>query len=136
MQERQRLVDPAANHRCACRLVFHAAGAKQDFDNTFFVTDFGIVRHFSFHEGKWNLEPRVEIFNTFNNTNNVNPLSAPGLFDFSGLLRVGVGDPRQAQLALRFNFQGRNRSSRGFYNSSSSGQNMKYSAHGRGRERE
>jgi hypothetical protein len=44
------------------------------------------------------------VFNTFNNTNNLNPLSSPALFDFSGFLRFGVGDPRQAQLSLRFVF--------------------------------
>ena len=73
-------------------------------DNAFFVTDFGLARPFPFHDGRWNLEPRVELFNTFNNKNNLNPLSSPALFDFSGFLRVGVGDPRQAQLALRFTF--------------------------------
>ncbi len=73
-------------------------------DNAFFVTDFGVARPFHFHEGTWAIEPRVEVFNTFNNTNNLNPLSSPALFDFSGFLRVGVGDPRQAQLALRFIF--------------------------------
>ena len=41
------------------------------------------------------------MFNTFNNTNNVNPLSSPQLFDFNGFLRVGVGDPRQAQLSVQ-----------------------------------
>jgi hypothetical protein len=44
------------------------------------------------------------MFNTFNNTNNVNPLSSPQLFDFNGFLRVGVGDPRQAQLSVRIEF--------------------------------
>ena len=73
-------------------------------DNAFFVTDFGIARPFPFHDGKFAVEPRVEVFNTFNNRNNLNPLSSPALFDFSGFLRVGVGDPRQAQLALRFTF--------------------------------
>jgi len=73
-------------------------------DNAFFVTDFGLARPFAFHDGHWALEPRVEVFNTFNNKNNLNPLSSPALFDFSGFLRVGVGDPRQAQLALRFTF--------------------------------
>jgi carboxypeptidase family protein/TonB-dependent receptor-like protein len=73
-------------------------------DNAFFVLDFGVARPFRFHDGKFALEPRVEVFNTFNNTNNLNPLSSPALFDFSGFLRVGVGDPRQAQLALRFLF--------------------------------
>ncbi len=73
-------------------------------DNAFFVLDFGVARPFHFHDGAWALEPRVEVFNTFNNTNNLNPLSSPALFDFNGFLRVGVGDPRQAQLALRFTF--------------------------------
>ena len=73
-------------------------------DNAFFVFDFGVARPFTFHDGKFGLVPRVEVFNTFNNTNNLNPLSSPALFDFSGFLRFGVGDPRQAQLSLRFTF--------------------------------
>ena len=73
-------------------------------DNAFFVTDIGIARPIHFHDNKFALEPRAEIFNLFNNRNNLNPLSSPALFDFSGFLRVGVGDPRQAQLALRFTF--------------------------------
>ncbi len=73
-------------------------------DNDYFTLDFGIARPFNFHDGKFALIPRVELFNTFNNANNVNPLSSPALFDFSGFLRFGVGDPRQAQLSLRFAF--------------------------------
>ena len=73
-------------------------------DNAFFVFDFGVARPIHFHDNKFELIPRVEVFNTFNNTNNLNPLSSPALFDFSGFLRVGVGDPRQAQLSLRFAF--------------------------------
>jgi hypothetical protein len=73
-------------------------------DNAFFVTDFGVARPFRFHDSKLALIPRVEVFNTFNNVNNLNPLSSPALFDFSGFLRLGAGDPRQAQLALRFEF--------------------------------
>ena len=73
-------------------------------DNAFFVTDIGIARPFHFHHEAFALEPRVELFNLFNNTNNLNPLSSPALFDFSGFLRTGVGDPREAQLALRFTF--------------------------------
>jgi hypothetical protein len=44
------------------------------------------------------------MFNTFNNANNINPLSTPALFDFSGFLRVGVGDPRQLQIAVKVVF--------------------------------
>lgn len=72
-------------------------------DNDFFAFDFGVDRPFSFGE-HMKLIPRLEMFNTFNNKNNVNPLSSPQLFDFNGFLRVGVGDPRQAQLSVRFEF--------------------------------
>ena len=72
--------------------------------NAFFVFDFGVARPIHFHDGKWALIPRGEIFNAFNNKNNLNPLSSPALFDFSGFLRTGVGDPLQAQLSLRFTF--------------------------------
>ena len=73
-------------------------------NNEYFSLDFGIARPFHFHDSKFALIPRVEIFNTTNSKNLLNPLSSPALFDFNGFLRVGVGDPRQAQLALRFEF--------------------------------
>jgi hypothetical protein len=73
-------------------------------NNNFFVLDFGVARPFHFHDSKFAIIPRVEVFNTTNAANFLNPLSSPALFDFSGFLRVGVGDPRQAQLALRFEF--------------------------------
>ena len=72
-------------------------------DNAFFTFDFGVDRPIHFGE-RMQLIPRIEVFNTFNNKNNVNPLSTPGLFNFDGFLRVGVGDPRQAQLSVRFEF--------------------------------
>jgi hypothetical protein len=72
-------------------------------DNAFFVFDFGVERPFHVGE-RLKIIPKLEMFNTFNNKNNVNPLSSPQLFDFNGFLRVGVGDPRQAQLAVRLEF--------------------------------
>ena len=48
--------------------------------------------------------PKVEMFNAFNNKNNVNPLVTPGLFNFDGFLRQGVGDPLQVQLSVKFAF--------------------------------
>ena len=54
--------------------------------------------------GAIEVEPILEMFNTFNNTNNINPLSTPALFNFDGFLRAGVGDPRQAQLAVKVVF--------------------------------
>jgi hypothetical protein len=71
--------------------------------NTYSDVDWRLSRPFKFGE-HYQLIPIVEMFNTFNSKNNVNTLSAPPLFDFNGFLRVGVGDPRQVQLAVRFNF--------------------------------
>ena len=50
------------------------------------------------------ITPVIEMFNTFNNANNINPLSTPALFNFDGFLRTGVGDPRQVQLAVKVTF--------------------------------
>ncbi len=72
-------------------------------DNGFFSFDWRLLRPFKFGD-RYALTPMVEMFNTFNNANNVNPLITPGLFNFDGFLRQGVGDPRQVQLALKFTF--------------------------------
>jgi carboxypeptidase family protein len=72
-------------------------------DNAFYSLDWRAMRPFKVGEGK-NIIPIVEMFNTFNNKNNVNPLVTPGLFNFDGFLRQGVGDPRQVQLAVKFTF--------------------------------
>jgi hypothetical protein len=72
-------------------------------DNKYFSFDWRLQRPFNLGE-RFKLVPVIEMFNTFNNTNNINPLSTPALFNFDGFLRQGVGDPRQVQLALRFTF--------------------------------
>jgi len=72
-------------------------------DNKYFSFDWRLQRPFKFGE-RYALTPVIEMFNTFNNANNINPLSTPGLFNFDGFLRQGVGDPRQVQLAVRFTF--------------------------------
>ena len=72
-------------------------------DNEYFSFDWRIQRPFKFGE-RYALIPIVEMFNTFNNANNINPLVTPGLFNFDGFLRQGVGDPRQLQVAVRFTF--------------------------------
>ena len=72
-------------------------------DNEFFSFDWRLARAFNITETV-QIIPQIEMFNTFNNKNNINPLVTPGLFDFSGFLRLGVGDPRQLQLAIRFEF--------------------------------
>jgi Carboxypeptidase regulatory-like domain/TonB-dependent Receptor Plug Domain len=72
-------------------------------DNAYFTFDFGVSRPFHVGE-RLSIIPKAEVFNLFNNKNNVNSLSTPALFDFNGFLRLGVGDPRQAQLSIRFEF--------------------------------
>lgn len=72
-------------------------------DNKFFSFDWRVQRPFKLGE-HMSLMPVIEMFNTFNNDNNVNPLTTVALFNFDGFLRQGVGDPRQVQLALKFTF--------------------------------
>ena len=72
-------------------------------DNEFFSLDWRVARPFRFAD-RYELTPTLEMFNTFNNANNINPLSTPALFNFDGFLRTGVGDPRQVQLAVKFTF--------------------------------
>jgi hypothetical protein len=72
-------------------------------NNEYFSFDWRLQRPFSFSEDV-KLIPIFEMFNTFNTENNVNPLVTPGLFNFDGFLRQGVGDPLQVQLGLKFVF--------------------------------
>jgi hypothetical protein len=72
-------------------------------DNEYFSFDWRLGRPFRFGMN-YELTPIIEMFNTFNNDNNINPLSTPALFSFDGYLRTGVGDPRQVQLAVKFTF--------------------------------
>jgi hypothetical protein len=72
-------------------------------NNEYFSFDWRLSKVFRFSE-RYSLIPTIEMFNTFNNKNLVNPLTTPGLFNFDGFLRQGVGDPRQLQLAAKFTF--------------------------------
>jgi hypothetical protein len=72
-------------------------------DNEFFSFDWRLARPFRFGPNL-QLMPVIEMFNTFNNDNNINPLTTPALFNFDGYLRTGVGDPRQVQLAVKLLF--------------------------------
>jgi hypothetical protein len=56
-------------------------------DNAFYSFDLALARAFHLGE-RMQVIPRLEIFNLFNNKNNINPLSSPALFDFNGFLRV------------------------------------------------
>ena len=46
----------------------------------------------------------LEMFNTFNNANNINPLTHAGAVQLRRLPARGVGDPRQVQLAVKVTF--------------------------------
>jgi Carboxypeptidase regulatory-like domain/TonB-dependent Receptor Plug Domain len=72
-------------------------------DNAYFSLDWRLQRPFQVST-RCEIIPSVEMFNTFNNANNVNPLTTPALFNFDGFLRAGVGDPRQLQLAVKVTF--------------------------------
>ena len=53
-------------------------------DNAFFTFDWRLARPFRFG-GRYEIMPIIEMFNTFNNKNNINPLSTPALFNFDGV---------------------------------------------------
>jgi hypothetical protein len=72
-------------------------------DNEYFSLDWRVQRAFRMG-GTAQIIPSLEMFNTFNNANNVNPLTTVALFNFDGFLRQGVGDPRQLQLAVKVTF--------------------------------
>src|SRR5262249_21925355 len=75
-------------------------------DSEYFALDWRLQRPFRFGTSV-DVIPSIEMFNTFNNANNVNPLTTPALFNFDGFLRQGVGDPRQVQLAVKVTFLGK-----------------------------
>jgi len=72
-------------------------------NNEYISWDWRVSRPFRFGE-RYALTPTVEMFNTTNYRNLVNPLTTTALFDFDGFIRQGEGDPRQLQLSLRFVF--------------------------------
>ena len=71
-------------------------------DNEFFTFDFRASKAFKFTE-RMQLEA---IFEAFNLTNSRNQRSVPRplTFNFDGTVSAGFGEPRQAQLGLRFKF--------------------------------
>nr|MBA3570030.1 TonB-dependent receptor [Pyrinomonadaceae bacterium] len=71
--------------------------------NEYFSFDWRLQRPFQFDE-RYALIPIVEMFNTFNTVNSIDPTIGSPLFDFNGFLRTGVGDPRQLQLGIKFTF--------------------------------
>jgi len=77
---------------------------QQEKDNQFFTLDLRASKIFMLTGGK-SVEALFEVFNLTNSENNiVSQISGGLLFDFSGTIRSGTGDPRQAQLGVRFRF--------------------------------
>ena len=88
--------DPGVPARCFPRNTLRKT-------NEYFSFDWRLQRPFKFGE-RYALIPMIEMFNTFNTANDLDPTIGSALFNFDGFLRQGVGDPRQLQLALRFTF--------------------------------
>jgi hypothetical protein len=91
---------PKSSSGCATRCFPRNTLRK---NNEFFSFDWRLQRPIRFGE-RWSLIPIVEMFNTFNADNNIDPTIGSPLFNFDGFLRQGVGDPRQLQLALKLMF--------------------------------
>ncbi|MBZ5569046.1 MAG: TonB-dependent receptor [Acidobacteriia bacterium] len=94
---------PITTSACAADPTFTCKRNSTWKDNAYTSFDWRAMRPIKVGEGK-NIVPMVEMFNTFNSKNNVNPLTSVALFNFDGYLRQGVGDPRQVQLAVKFTF--------------------------------
>lgn len=71
-------------------------------DNEFFTFDFRASKAFKFGE-TMELEGIFEAFNLFNNRNQ-RSLPRPLTFNFDGTVSAGFGEPRQAQIGVRFKF--------------------------------
>jgi hypothetical protein len=71
-------------------------------NNQFYSFDFRVTRLFKVTEDV-SIEPLIEVFNLFNNTNQISA-PRPLLFNFDGTLRSGFGDPRQAQVGVKLRF--------------------------------
>lgn len=71
-------------------------------ENEFFTLDVRASKAFKFTE-TMSLEAIFEAFNLFNNRNQ-RSLPRPLTFNFDGTVTAGFGDPRQAQIGLRFKF--------------------------------
>ncbi|MGH9422567.1 MAG: hypothetical protein ACRD3J_21500, partial [Thermoanaerobaculia bacterium] len=68
-------------------------------DNQYSSLDFRISRRFPVGRGA--IEPAIDVFNVFNSKNLKHHEVTSLIFNFDGTVQSGLGDPRQAQLALR-----------------------------------
>ena len=69
-------------------------------DNQFSSLDMRLSKQFHVANG-FIVEPAVDVFNIFNSKNLRRPEVTNLIFNFDGTVQSGVGDPRQAQLAVR-----------------------------------
>ncbi len=76
---------------------------RQRKNNEFFTFDFRVSRPFRWAD-RYALEPIFEVFNVTNKHNIIQSAGTNLFFNFDGTIRSGLGDPRQAQVGLRFTF--------------------------------
>jgi hypothetical protein len=72
-------------------------------ENEYFSWDIRLSRAFPVGPRR-QLEAILDVFNVTNSDNFKDPASSSLLFNFDGTVRGGLGDPRQAQLGVRFVF--------------------------------
>ena len=72
-------------------------------DNAFASWDLRISRPFAVRSGQ-SVEAIVEVFNVLGRNNFKDPAFNGLLFNFDGTVRSGLGDPRQVQAGLRYQF--------------------------------
>ena len=76
---------------------------RQRKNNEFFTWDIRVSRPIAITE-RFRIEPIFEVFNLTNRGNIIQSSGTNLLFNFDGTIRSGLGDPRQAQLGVRFTF--------------------------------
>ncbi len=72
-------------------------------NNEFFTFDFRVSRPFRWAD-RYAIEPIFEVFNVTNNHNIIQSAGTNLFVNFDGTIRSGLGDPRQAQVGVRFTF--------------------------------
>jgi hypothetical protein len=72
-------------------------------DNDFASWDFRLSRAFGVQKGQ-SVEAIVEVFNVLGRNNFKDPAFNGLLFNFDGTVRSGLGDPRQVQAGVRYQF--------------------------------
>jgi hypothetical protein len=91
----------AADRNCADGHVLDRNTLRKD--NAYFSLDVRFSRPFNLGS-RGQLEALVEIFNLTGNDNFKDPAYGGLLFNFDGTIRSGLGDPRQVQAGIRWQF--------------------------------